>query len=76
MPPMRPIRSSESRWSRRSTPAGLATSRIGSPLVRNGTPWYDVGKKPLDQLAAPPLMPYPEDSTTKPGRSADSLPSP
>ena len=57
-------------------PAGLVTSRIASPLVRNGTPWYAVGRNPLDQFAAPPLIPEPEESTTKPGRSADSLPSP
>ena len=28
-----------------------------------------VGRKPLDQLAAPPLMPVPVDITTKAGNS-------
>jgi hypothetical protein len=32
--------------------------------------------KPLDQLAAPPLMPEPVDMTTKAGRSSVSAPRP
>ena len=35
-----------------------------------------VGRNPLDQFAAPPLIPDPEERTTKPGRSDDSLPRP
>ena len=40
-------------------PAGLVTLRIGSPWLRKRTPVWIVGRKPLDQLAAPPLMPLP-----------------
>jgi hypothetical protein len=35
-----------------------------------------VGRKPLAQLAAPPLMPLPVDMTTKAGRFSVSAPRP
>lgn len=49
---------------------------MGSPWFLNRTPVYPVGKKPLDQLALPPLMPDPVLITTNAGRSFDSAPSP
>src|SRR5215207_602893 len=59
------------------TPFGDVRSKIGSPPLRNGTPWYVVGKKPLPQLTAPPRGPRgPDCNTTKPGESCDSLPNP
>ncbi len=48
-----PIRSSDSRWSLASTPGGLVTLRIGSPLERNGTPWYD-GRQEAAATSWPP----------------------
>ena len=45
--------------------------------MRNVTPWYTVGKKPLPQFELPPLGPFvPVLNTTKPGRFCDSLPRP
>ena len=47
------------------------------PLLRKGTPWYTVGRKPLPQQESPPLGPLiPELKTTKAGRSRDSFPRP
>src|SRR5438309_10887878 len=58
-------------------PRGRERSRIGSPPERNGTPWYEVGRNPLDHKAAPPRGPRgPDCRTTNPGRSVDSLPRP
>src|SRR5262249_3520813 len=59
-----------------SNPGGLDTLRIASPWFRRRTPVYRLGKKPLDQLAAPPLIPDPVDMTTKAGRSLVSAPIP
>src|SRR4051812_15448300 len=58
-------------------PLGRVRFRIGSPVLRNGTPWYDVGRKPLPYSGAPPRGPRgPDCSTTKPGRSFAVLPRP
>ena len=71
------MESRESLCSLRSTPGGLERYSTGSPLVRNCTPWYIEGRKPLPQLVFPPLGPFcPELNTTNPGKSLDSLPSP
>ena len=32
-------------------------STIGSPVERNGVPWYAAGMKPLPQFGAPPIGP-------------------
>src|SRR5687767_13848743 len=65
------------RWRSVDMPLGLARLTIGSPEDRKGTPWKLVGRKPLDQLAAPPRGPRgPDWRTTKPGRSAESEPMP
>ena len=45
-------------------PSGLLRLSTGSPWLRKRTPWYVVGRKPLDQLEAPPLVPRPAVSTT------------
>src|SRR3954468_7910349 len=60
----------------RVTPGGFERYSTGSPELRRVTPWYVEGRKPLDQLEVPPLVPTPELSTTKPGRVCDSLPRP
>ena len=45
--------------------------------MRSSTPWYAVGRKPEPQQLFPPSGAFsPETSTTKPGRSRFSLPSP
>src|SRR6478752_9225002 len=66
---LRPCKSAE-------TPGGFARLRTGSPLSRNNTPWYVLGKNPLVQFDTPPLPPRPAVSTTYPGKFSDSLPSP
>src|SRR6185436_15706925 len=69
--------SSDARWRSASTPGGLDRYSTGSPVPRNWTPWYRVGRKPQPQFELPPLGPFlPELKTTKPGRSRDSLPRP
>ena len=60
----------------RVMPGGFDRYSTGSPELRNTTPWYVDGRKPLDQFDVPPLVPTPEPSTTNPGRFCDSLPSP
>src|SRR5437764_9528957 len=73
----RRIESSESRWSRSSTPFGFDRYITGSPVLRNMTPWYIDGRNPQPQLDAPPLVPLmPVEKTTNAGNSADSLPRP
>ncbi len=59
-------------------PSGLARCRIGSPWLRNVTPRYAGGRKALSHSAVPAMSPGPllESITAKPGRFADSLPSP
>src|SRR5262249_20415284 len=71
-----PTRSNVSFCNGGSNPGGLDTLRIASPLFRRRTPLYRLGKKPLDQFAAPPLIPDPVDMTTKAGRSLVSAPMP
>src|SRR4051812_168999 len=69
--------STVSRCSSASTPRGCPRYSPASPPVRNCTPWYVVGRKPLPQLELPPDGPLlPVLNTTKPGRSFASLPRP
>src|SRR5262249_34424207 len=69
--------SRESRWVFGSIPGGCERNGTGSPAERNSTPLCTVGRNPQPQLDCPPLGPLlPEEKTTKPGRSRDSLPSP
>ena len=59
------------------TAAGLSRFRTGVPSLRNITPEYFDGRKPLDQLAEPPGTPRPTQmSTTNSGRFLFSLPRP
>src|ERR1051325_7996540 len=58
------------------TPGGFDRYSTGSPALRNTTPPYVDGRKPLDQIEVPPLVPTPDPSTTNPGKFCDSLPSP
>ena len=46
------------------------------PWLRSRTPVNVVGRKPLDQLAVPPLMPLPVLMTINAGRSRVSAPRP
>jgi hypothetical protein len=57
-------------------PSGVLTFRIGSPVLRNRVPEWTLGRKPLLQQAAPPLIPLPVLITTNAGRSRVSAPSP
>src|SRR2546422_11709581 len=59
-----------------SKPLGLDRYNTGSPVERNGTPAYIVGRNPQPQLLAPPLVPLALLRTTYPGSASDSLPSP
>ena len=61
----------------RSMPGGSETYSTGSPFERHCTPWNTDGMKPLPQQFWPPLGWTPlEISTTNPGRSSFSEPSP
>ncbi len=72
-----PIRSSESRCKLRvDARAGCRRRGSGRPGCGTARRYKRVGRKPLDQLAAPPLMPLPVDITTKAGRSVVSAPRP
>ena len=58
-------------------PAGSEAYSTGSPFERHCTPWKTEGRNPLPKLFLPPLGCTPlEMSTTKPGRSSFSVPSP
>src|SRR5438034_10878045 len=64
-------------WRLGSMPGGGARSRIGLEPLRNGTPWYVLGRNPELYNAAPPRGPRgPDCSTTNPGKLSDSLPRP
>ena len=61
----------------RSIPAGSETYSTGSPFDRHCTPWYTDGRNPLPHAPWPALGCTPlEISTTNPGRSWFSDPSP
>ncbi len=67
--------------SRCRIPAGFDRYSTGSPVERNFTPWYCVGRKPLPHSRSysgwSPGRPVPcETMTTKAGRSLFSLPRP
>ena len=58
-------------------PSGLARFKTGEAPLRNITPAYEDGKKPLDHVELPPGRPRPLLTiTTYDGSSCEALPSP